>query len=197
MVECLKTRRDATPIPRAASGYTPLAAHTRSMSRAFLNYKAFQGNIASYPVKVSISSLAVFFTPHAVGGAAGARWAEFTPVKWANAEAVGMVVLAIWPVAKSAIAARPCTDLAGKCLPGIKPSGQGSRPDQPNRGNNRRRRLRISEQIAGRWKSNTARVCAWRSRLPGGPGPGHTAKLPGASASRQGLRNEHGPRPRP
>ena len=50
-------------------------------------------------------------------GAAGARWAEFTPVKWRNAEAVGMVLLAIWPVAKFAIEARPCTDLAEKCLP--------------------------------------------------------------------------------
>ena len=52
-----------------------------------------------------------------------ARWAEFTPVKWANAKAVGMVILAVWPVAKSAIEARPRTDSAGKCLPEIKPSG--------------------------------------------------------------------------
>ena len=80
----------------------------------------------------------------AVGGAAGARWAEFTPVKWANAEAAGMVILAIWPVPKSAIEARPCTDLAGKCPSGVKPSGQGRRLDQPNRGKNRRRRPRAS-----------------------------------------------------
>ena len=30
------------------------------------------------------------------------------------------MILAIWPVAKSAIEARPCTDSAGKCPPGIK-----------------------------------------------------------------------------
>ena len=76
--------------------------------------------------------------------AAGARWAEFTPVKWGNAAAVGIVILAVWPVAKSATEARPCRDLAGKCLPGIKPSGQGWRPDQPNRGKHRRRRPRAS-----------------------------------------------------
>ena len=60
----------------------------------------------------------------AAGGATGARRAEFTPVKWANAAAVGMVILAIWPVAKSTIEARPRTDSAGKCLPGIKLFGQ-------------------------------------------------------------------------
>ena len=65
------------------------------------------------------------------GRRAGARWAEFTPVKWANAEAVGMVILAIWPMAKSAIEARPCTDSAGKCPPGVKLSGQGWSSDQP------------------------------------------------------------------
>ena len=57
-------------------------------------------------------------------GTARARRAEFTPVKWANAAAVGMVILTIWPVAKSAIEARPRTDSAGKCLPGIKLFGQ-------------------------------------------------------------------------
>ena len=56
--------------------------------------------------------------------AAQERWAEFTPVKWGNAEAMGVVILAIWPVAKSAIEARPCTDSAGKCLPRIKLSGR-------------------------------------------------------------------------
>ena len=80
----------------------------------------------------------------ALGGAAGARWAEFTPVKWGNAEAVGMVILAIWPVAKSAIEARPCTDLAGQCPLGSKPSGQGSRPDQRHWGKYRRRPPRAS-----------------------------------------------------
>ena len=59
-----------------------------------------------------------------------------------------MVILAVWPVAKSAIEARPCTDLAGKYPPGIKPSGQGWRPDQPNRGKNRRRRPRASVRRA-------------------------------------------------
>ena len=84
-------------------------------------------------------------------GAVRARWAAFTPVKWANAGALGMVILAVWPVAKSAIEARLCTDLAGKCLPGIKPSGQGWRPDQPNWGKNRRRlpRASVSRSRAG------------------------------------------------
>ena len=49
-----------------------------------------------------------------------------------GAGAMGMVILAIWPVARSAIEARPCTDLAGKCLPGIKPSGQGWWMDSPD-----------------------------------------------------------------
>ena len=55
-----------------------------------------------------------------------------------------MMILAIWPVAKSAIEAWPCTDSAGKCPPGIKQSGQGWRPDQPNRGKYRRRQPRAS-----------------------------------------------------
>ena len=54
---------------------------------------------------------------------------------------------------------------------------------------------RISAQITGRWKSNTASVCARRSRLPSGPGPGHTAELPGTSARRQGPGDDHRPRP--
>ena len=83
-----------------------------------------------------------------MAGPAWARWAEFTPVKWGNAAAVGMVILAVWPVAKSAIEARPCTDLAGKYPPEIKPSGQGQRPDQPNRGKNRRRRPHASVRRA-------------------------------------------------
>ena len=54
-----------------------------------------------------------------------ARWAEFTPVKWGNAGAVGGVILAIWPVAKAVIEARPCADSAGKCLPGVKREAGG------------------------------------------------------------------------
>ena len=52
---------------------------------------------------------------------------------------------------------------------------------------------RISEQITGKWKSNTAGVCAWSGRLSGGPGPGHTANLPGASASHQDPGDDHRP----
>ena len=119
-----------------------------------LNEKIFKKLSARRRSEPGLSAIRLSFTRDSgvwpgcgagtMGGAAGARRAEFTPVKRANAEAVGMVILAIWPVAKSAIEVRLCTDLEGKCPPGIKLFGQGSRPDQPNRGKNRRRRPRAS-----------------------------------------------------
>ena len=112
-----------------------------------------------------------------------------------NAEAAGMMILAIWPVAKSAIEARPCTDLAGKCPPGIKLFGQGWRPDQPNRGKHRGRRLRasVSRSRAGA-KAILPVSAPGEADYPAGLAP-ITAELPGASARCQGSGDDHRSRP--